>query len=143
MDSYKKLVSSLILFPPLNSFPHFRSKEKLVSAETIQGNTVFMQKKCLFWFVFYFRTSIVKQLTEDGTHHLPAHLPEKFQSMEITGKAKLSKQTTIGDLEVTSLNPKVEGRIRLLNPSVSFLYHLFLQKLCHLIYKYLSFGKEK
>ena len=46
--------------------------------------------------------------------------------MEITGKAKLSKQTTIGDLEVTSLNPKVEGRIRLLNPSVSFLFHLFL-----------------
>ena len=41
MDFYKKLVSSLILFPPLNSFPPFRSKEKLVSAETIQGNTVF------------------------------------------------------------------------------------------------------
>ena len=42
MDIYKKkLVSSLILFPPLNSFPPFRSKEKLVSAETIQGNTVF------------------------------------------------------------------------------------------------------
>ena len=40
MDFYKKLVSSLILFPPLNSFPPFRSKEKLVSAETIQGNTV-------------------------------------------------------------------------------------------------------
>jgi len=60
-------------------------------------------------------TSIVKQLTEDGTHHLPAHVPEKFQSMEISGKTKLTKQTTIGDLEVTSLNPKVEGRIRLLN----------------------------
>ena len=35
-----KLVSSLILFPPLNSFPPFRSREKLISAETIQGNTV-------------------------------------------------------------------------------------------------------
>jgi len=40
MDFYKKIVSSLILFPPLNSFTPFRSKEKLVSAETIQGNTV-------------------------------------------------------------------------------------------------------
>merc|ERR1712088_1247100 len=47
------------------------------------------------------KTSIVKQLTEDGTHHLPAHVPEKFQSMEISGKTKLTKQTTIGDLEVT------------------------------------------
>ena len=37
----KKLVSSLDLFPPLNSFPPFRSKEKLVSAETIQGTTVY------------------------------------------------------------------------------------------------------
>ena len=68
----------------------------------------------------YSRTSIVKQLTEDGTHHLPAHVPEKFQGMEISGKTKLTKQTTIGDLEVTSLNPKVEGRIRLLNSTVSF-----------------------
>ena len=40
IDFYKELVSSLILFPPLNSFPPFRSKEKLVSAETIQGNKV-------------------------------------------------------------------------------------------------------
>ena len=40
IDFYKKLVSSLILFPLLNSFPPLRSKEKLVSAETIQGNTV-------------------------------------------------------------------------------------------------------
>ena len=74
----------------------------------------------LLCFLLYFRTSIVKQLTEDGTHHLPAHVPEKFQSMEISGKTKLTKQTTIGDLEVTSLNPKVEGRIRLLNSTVSF-----------------------
>ena len=41
----KKLVSSLDLFPPLNSFPPFRSKEKLVSAETIQGNTVVVKVK--------------------------------------------------------------------------------------------------
>merc|ERR1711997_260417 len=64
------------------------------------------------------KTSIVKQLTDDGSHHLPAHVPEKFQNMDISGKAKLTKQTTIGDLEVTSLNPKTEGRIRLLNPKV-------------------------
>ena len=61
-----------------------------------------------------FRTSIVKQLTDDGSHHLPAHVPEKFQA-----KTKLTKQTTIGDLENTHLNPKTEGRIRLLNPQVS------------------------
>ena len=34
-------------------------------------------------------------------------------------KTKLTKQTTIGDLENTHLNPKTEGRIRLLNPQVS------------------------
>ena len=62
----------------------------------------------------FFRTSIVKQLTDDGSHHLPAHVPEKFQA-----KTKLTKQTTIGDLENTHLNPKTEGRIRLLNPQVS------------------------
>ena len=49
MDFYKKLVSSLILFPPLNSFPPFRSKEKLVSAETIQGNTVNNLEKILIF----------------------------------------------------------------------------------------------
>jgi len=59
------------------------------------------------------KTSIVKQLTDDGSHHLPAHVPEKFQA-----KTKLTKQTTIGDLENTHLNPKTEGRIRLLNPQV-------------------------
>ena len=35
-----KLDSYLKLFPPLNSFPSFRSRVKLVSTETIQGNTV-------------------------------------------------------------------------------------------------------
>ena len=69
--------------------------------------------------IFLFsRTSIVKQLTEDGSKHLPAHIPEKFQA-EFSGRAKLAKQTTIGDLECTILNPTVEGRIRLLNPQVS------------------------
>lgn len=62
------------------------------------------------------KTSIVKQLTEDGSKHLPAHIPEKFQA-EFSGRAKLAKQTTIGDLECTILNPTVEGRIRLLNPT--------------------------
>ena len=54
MDFYKKLVSSLILFPPLNSFPPFRSKEKLVSAETIQGNTAWIswrhKKLAIVWY---------------------------------------------------------------------------------------------
>ena len=56
--------------------------------------------------------------------------------MDISGKAKLTKQTTIGDLEVTSLNPKTEGRIRLLNPKVSrdlifylYIYVLYLSRL--------------
>ena len=70
------------------------------------------------------RTSIVKQLTEDGSKHLPAHIPEKFQA-EFSGRAKLAKQTTIGDLECTILNPTVEGRIRLLNPTVSFFIFFF------------------
>ena len=72
----------------------------------------------------FFRTSIVKQLTEDGSKHLPAHIPEKFQA-EKSGRATLSKQTTICDLENTILNPKVEGRIRLLNPDVSLFFRLF------------------
>ena len=50
--------------------------------------------------------------------------PQIF-TQQISGKTKLTKQTTIGDLEVTSLNPKVEGRIRMLNPSVSFSRFLF------------------
>ena len=58
---------------------------------------------------YYFRSSIVRQLTEDGSHHLPAYVPEK---------AKLCKQTTIMDLESLTLNPKVEGRIIELTPKV-------------------------
>jgi 5'-nucleotidase len=65
------------------------------------------------------QTSLVRKLTEDGSHHLPAHMPEKFHhTAEIAGSGqagKLCKQATIGDLEATHLNPKVEGRIRLLN----------------------------
>ena len=56
------------------------------------------------------RSSIVRQLTEDGTHHLPAYVPEKI---------KLCKQTTIQDLEQLTLKPKVEGRIIELNPKVN------------------------
>ena len=58
---------------------------------------------------YYFRSSIVRQLTEDGSHHLPAYVPEK---------AKLCKQTTIMDLESLTLNPKVVGRIIELTPKV-------------------------
>jgi hypothetical protein len=58
---------------------------------------------------FCCRSSIVRQLTEDGSHHLPAYVPEK---------AKLCKQTTIMDLEQLTLKPKVEGRIIELNPQV-------------------------
>lgn len=62
------------------------------------------------------KTSIVRQLTEDGTHHIPAHMPEKFQSLDISGRPKFGKQTTIVDLEQTNLKPQVEGRIKILNP---------------------------
>jgi 5'-nucleotidase len=61
--------------------------------------------------------SIVRQLTDDGSHHLPAHVPEKFHTNDNI-KAKLTKQTTIGDLENTHLNPKTEGRIRVLSGRV-------------------------
>ena len=43
---------------------------------------------------------------------------EKFHSNDNI-KAKLTKQTTIGDLENTHLNPKTEGRIRVLSGRVS------------------------
>ena len=66
----------------------------------------------------------MRQLTEDGTHHLPAHVPEKFHTQDNI-KAKLTKQTTIGDLENTHLNPKTEGRIRVLTGRVSFPIHIF------------------
>ena len=67
------------------------------------------------------RQSLVRQLTDDGTHHLPAHIPEKFRESAIvsqTIKPKLGKQATISDLEQTTLAPKVEGRIRKLDDKV-------------------------
>ena len=74
-----------------------------------------------FIIFYYFRHSIVRQLTDDGSHHLPAHVPEKFHSQEnVKANNKLTKQTTIGDLENIHLNPKVEGRIRVLTGRVSF-----------------------
>ena len=61
----------------------------------------------------------MRQLTHDGASHLPAHLPEKFQSMDLsTIRPKLGKQATITDLESTNLNPKVLGRIVLGTPQV-------------------------
>ena len=75
----------------------------------------------LILFFYYFRHSIVRQLTDDGSHHLPAHVPEKFHSQEnVKANNKLTKQTTIGDLENIHLDPKVEGRIRVLTGRVSF-----------------------
>lgn len=65
------------------------------------------------------RTSIVRQLTEDGTHHIPAHLPERFQSLDLsTLRPKLKKQATIADLEAINLNPRVHGRIVQASPEV-------------------------
>jgi hypothetical protein len=66
----------------------------------------------LYFFRPFCRSSIVRQLTEDGSHHLPAYVPEKI---------KLCKQTTIQDLEQLTLKPKVEGRIIELNPKVHIL----------------------
>ena len=83
-----------------------------------------------FIFFYYFRHSIVRQLTDDGSHHLPAHVPEKFHSQEnVKANNKLTKQTTIGDLENIHLDPKVEGRIRVLTGRVSFKMgtHIFNQ----------------
>lgn len=67
------------------------------------------------------RHSLIKQLTDDGSHHLPAHIPESLRESPIvsqTIKPKLGKQATISDLEQTKLAPKVEGRIRKLDPQV-------------------------
>jgi len=65
--------------------------------------------------------SLIKQLTEDGTHHLPAHIPENLRESPIVSKTikpTLGRQATISDLEQTKLAPKVEGRIRKLDPQV-------------------------
>jgi hypothetical protein len=46
-------------------------------------------------------------------------MPEKFKKMSIAGIHPLTRQNTIGDFEMIDLAPKVEGRIRKLDPQVS------------------------
>ena len=46
-------------------------------------------------------------------------MPEKFKKMAIAGVHPLIRQNTIGDFEMIDLAPKVEGRIRKLDPQVS------------------------
>ena len=46
-------------------------------------------------------------------------MPEKFKKMAIAGVHPLVRQNTIGDFEMIDLAPKVEGRIRKLDPQVS------------------------
>ena len=65
------------------------------------------------------RQSVVRALTEDGTKHLPVHMPEKIKKMSIAGVPPLIRQNTMGDLEMIDLAPKVEGRIRKLDAQVS------------------------
>ena len=55
---------------------------------------------------------------------MPAHMPEKFKKMAIAGLHPLIRQNTIGDFEMIDLAPKVEGRIRKLDPQV--IDHIFL-----------------
>ena len=70
----------------------------------------------LFTTKIFFRQKLLRQLTDDGTHHLPAHIPESFREAAAKqNRPKLSKQATIADLEQTRLAPKVEGRIRILD----------------------------
>ena len=67
---------------------------------------------------FLYRQSVVRALTEDGTKHLPVHMPEKIKKMSISGVPPLIRQNTMGDLEMIDLAPKVEGRIRKLDAQV-------------------------
>ena len=58
-------------------------------------------------------------MTADGTQHLPAHMPEKFKKMSMSSAVPpLVRLNTIGDFEMVDLAPKVEGRIRKLDPQV-------------------------
>ena len=66
------------------------------------------------------RQSVVRALTEDGTKHLPVHMPEKIKKMSISGVPPLVRQNTMGDLEMIDLAPKVEGRIRKLDAQVIY-----------------------
>ena len=82
----------------------------------------------------------MKQLTEGGTHALPAHFPEKFAAAAgdegsqpsiassgsgVSAKPKLARVSTITDLEESELKPRIRGRIKLLTPEVSFDMTLF------------------
>ena len=67
-----------------------------------------------------YRQSVVRALTVDGTQHLPAHMPEKFKKMSMSTVPPLIRLNTIGDFEMVDLAPKVEGRIRKLDPQASF-----------------------
>ena len=67
-----------------------------------------------------YRQSVVRALTEDGTKHLPVHMPEKIKKMSISGVPPLVRQNTMGDLEMIDLAPKVEGRIRKLDAQVIY-----------------------
>lgn len=82
--------------------------------------------------MFLCRHSIVRQLTEDGAHHMPVNLSEKLAELNFAGKPKLIKQTTILELETTDLAPKVEGRIKVLDAKVSskllYAHHRFSQE---------------
>ena len=53
---------------------------------------------------------------------------EKFHSNDNI-KTKLTKQTTIGDLENTHLCPKAEGRIRVLSGRVSKIFILVVKSI--------------
>ncbi len=68
------------------------------------------------------RTSIVRQLTEDGSHAIPAHLPHKLQDVDFSSvirpKLLAGKQASIADLEEPNLRPKIRGRIKILTPEV-------------------------
>ena len=68
-----------------------------------------------------YRTSLIRAMTDDGSHHLPAHIPENLKDSPLVSKTikpPLGRQVTLCDLEQTKLAPKVMGRIRKLDPQV-------------------------
>jgi len=66
-----------------------------------------------------YRSGLVRQLTEDGAHALPAHMPKREEEVKVSRAPKISaKQSTITDLEDTALAPKIKGRIRILTSEV-------------------------
>jgi len=65
------------------------------------------------------KTSLIRAMTDDGSHHLPAHIPENLKDSPLVSKTikpPLGRQVTLCDLEQTKLAPKVMGRIRKLDP---------------------------